>query len=108
MRDILSAYDATTWRRIDNDWLMSAGQLALQVDNAVNNTSLVLAFELIESRKVLLFVGDAQVGNWKSWQEPTFNPIIRPPDGISDAEWREVVRCTTAVEDLYIDYQVPT
>lgn len=34
-----------------------------------NNTSLVLAFELTGSNphKVLLFVGDAQVGNWLSW-----------------------------------------
>jgi hypothetical protein len=195
MRDILREYDANAWRRVDNDWLMSAGQLALQVDNAVNNTSLVLAFELIESRKVLLFVGDAQVGNWKSWQELTFtlsdgtevkaqdllartvfykvghhgsgnatlraglaamknsdlvaaiptheswasdekgwempapklkpaliekskgriiradpglDPISRPQDGIGDAEWQKFARCITAVDDLYIDYQVPT
>jgi hypothetical protein len=42
-------------------------QLALQVDNAINNTCLVLAFELIETGQVLLFVGDAQIGNWQSW-----------------------------------------
>jgi hypothetical protein len=77
MTDLLHAYDAEDWRRIDNDWLLSAGNLALQVDNAINNTSLVLAFELIESNKVLLFVGDAQVGNWKSWQNLTFTL----PDG---------------------------
>jgi beta-lactamase superfamily II metal-dependent hydrolase len=43
----------------------------LKVDSKTNNTSLVLAFELTETepRKVLLFVGDAQVGNWLSWQE---------------------------------------
>ena len=35
----------------------------------INNTSLVLAFELPESNKVLLFVGDAQRGNWRSWTE---------------------------------------
>src|SRR5436190_5025038 len=34
-----------------------------------NNTSLVLAFELLPSRRVLLFPGDAQVGNWLSWQD---------------------------------------
>ena len=35
-----------------------------------NNTSLALAFELIEKGrvgKVLLFPADAQVGNWLSW-----------------------------------------
>jgi hypothetical protein len=60
-------YQAQDWRRIDNDWLQSAAQLALQLDNAVNNTCLVWAFELIESGEVLLSVGDAQVGNWQSW-----------------------------------------
>ncbi len=67
--------DATTgetaegWRRIDGDWLNMAGELALNLDNVVNNTTLVLAFELGDpgSGKVLLFVGDAQVGNWLSW-----------------------------------------
>ena len=45
------------------------GQFALQLDGAVNNTSLVLAIELTESGKVLLFPGDAQVGSWLSWHE---------------------------------------
>ena len=56
-----------TWRRIDEAWLGSAGQLALALDNATNNTSLALAIELIDSGKVLLFPADAQVGNWLSW-----------------------------------------
>jgi hypothetical protein len=43
-------------------------RLALQLDNATNNTSLVLAFEFDdEPHDVLLFVGDAQAGNWRSW-----------------------------------------
>jgi hypothetical protein len=62
------------WRRIDNDWLMAADAFALAADNFVNNTSLVLAFELppargSDTRNVLLFVADAQVGNWLSWDE---------------------------------------
>jgi hypothetical protein len=57
------------WRRIDHDWLGTAAELALQLDAATNNTSLVLAIELIESRKVLLFAADAQVGNWLTWQD---------------------------------------
>ena len=56
------------WRRIDGDWLAAADDLALALQNATNNTSLVLAIELPEG-DVLLFVGDAQVGNWLSWQE---------------------------------------
>jgi hypothetical protein len=56
------------WRRIDGDWLMGAEQLALALDSATNNTSLVLAIELVDSGKVLLFPADAQVGNWLSWQ----------------------------------------
>jgi len=54
------------WRRIDNDWLALADRLALQLDSNTNNTSLVLAFEL-PSGDVLLFPGDAQIGNWLSW-----------------------------------------
>jgi len=58
-----------TWRTIEGDWLNMAGSLALQMDSDTNNTSLVLAFEIIETGKILLFPGDAQVGNWLSWHD---------------------------------------
>jgi len=57
-----------TWRRIDNDWLGVSADLAIQLDKLTNNSSLVLAFEFVDTRRVLLFVGDAQVGNWLSWE----------------------------------------
>ncbi len=58
------------WRRIESDWLDEAGQIALSLNSMTNNTSLVLAFELeTNPSKVLLFTGDAQVGNWLSWQK---------------------------------------
>ena len=60
------------WRRIDNDWLDSAADLALALDAATNNTSLVLAFEFAGG-DVALLVGDAQVGNWESWQTLSWN-----------------------------------
>lgn len=60
------------WRRIDGEWLQSAEQLALALDDATNNTSLVLAIELVDSGKVLMFPGDAQAGNWLSWDSVTF------------------------------------
>ena len=65
-------YDAPTeaWRKIDDDWLFAGGSIALRLDAATNNTSLVLAFELPDGR-VLLFPGDAQVGNWLSWHDAT-------------------------------------
>jgi hypothetical protein len=56
------------WRRIEHDWLEAAGRLALQLDADTNNTCLALAFELGTSGGVLLFPGDAQVGNWLSWE----------------------------------------
>lgn len=59
--------EAPDWRRIDTEWLESASDLALALDSATNNTSLVLAIEL-SGGDVLLFVADAQVGNWESWQ----------------------------------------
>jgi hypothetical protein len=57
------------WRRIDLDWMGAAESLALKLDSATNNTSLVLAIELQASQRILLFPADAQVGNWKSWHE---------------------------------------
>jgi len=60
------------WRNIDEDWLGVGERLALQLDSDTNNTSLVLAFEFIETEEVLLFVGDAQAGNWRSWDDYTW------------------------------------
>jgi hypothetical protein len=56
------------WRQIAASWLDASSALALQLDSATNNTSLVLAFELGDG-DVLLFASDAQVGNWLSWQD---------------------------------------
>jgi hypothetical protein len=61
-----------SWRRIDDEWLYSAETLALKLNTGINNTSLVVAFELPRSRKVLFFAGDAQRGNWVSWKDVTF------------------------------------
>jgi hypothetical protein len=57
------------YRKIEYSWLDAAGPFSLQLDGAINNTSLVLAIELEESGKVLLFPGDAQVGSWLSWHD---------------------------------------
>jgi beta-lactamase superfamily II metal-dependent hydrolase len=56
------------WRRIEADWLMPADELALKLGELTNNTSLAVAFSLPGSGGVLLFPGDAQIGNWLSWQ----------------------------------------
>ena len=60
------------WRQIEEDWLDEFGQLALNLDNDTNNTSLVLAFEFTKTKEVLLFVADAQIGSWLSWAELEF------------------------------------
>jgi hypothetical protein len=67
-----SVPDGASWRRIDHDWLSSAENLALKLNTGINNTSLVIAFELPESKKVLLFAGDAQRGNWISWDDKSW------------------------------------
>lgn len=67
------------WRRVGADWLAAAGQLALQLNNDTNNTSLALAIELADSGRVLLFPADAQVGNWLSWQDHAW--IVDDGDG---------------------------
>jgi len=61
--------DDAEWRRIDQEWLYSAEQLAIDINSYTNNSSLVLAFELGKGGKVLLFAADAQRGNWISWSE---------------------------------------
>src|SRR5205085_6604330 len=63
-----SGPQAPGWRSIDADWLDSSAELALALDSATNNTSLVIAIE-IAGGDVLLFVADAQVGNWESWHD---------------------------------------
>jgi hypothetical protein len=62
-----------SWRRMTADDATDAGALALAMNNATNNSSLVLAFELSKGGKVLLFVGDAQAGNWRSWTDRGFD-----------------------------------
>lgn len=64
------------WRRIDADWADAATSFALQLDGDTNNTSLALAFEL-PGGHVLLFPGDAQVGNWESWHaDSSGRPLV--------------------------------
>lgn len=67
---VLKSYNSryNSWRKIDLDWVNQAEQLALWLDGFTNNSSLVLAFELASSSKVLLFAADAQAGNWNSWK----------------------------------------
>ena len=64
--------DSASWRKIDDDWAAPAGAFALQLDNKTNNTSLAFALEIGPpgKGKVLLFPGDAQIGNWLSWFGP--------------------------------------
>jgi glyoxylase-like metal-dependent hydrolase (beta-lactamase superfamily II) len=87
---LASSYQNTTWRRIDNDWMFSASRLALQLDSYTNNTSLVLAFELKQSGSVLLFVGDAQIGNWLSWESLEFDNGTGPKTTAADLLSRTV------------------
>lgn len=66
---MLNSYQDKTnaWRKIDADWLNSAGSLALRLNSHINNTSLALAIEAQGSKKVMLFPGDAEYGSWESW-----------------------------------------
>ena len=57
------------WRTIDDTFAQSADDFAIKLDEHTNNTSLVLALEIVPTGKVLLFTGDAQVGNWLGWGE---------------------------------------
>jgi beta-lactamase superfamily II metal-dependent hydrolase len=80
------------WRRIDAEWLGAADQLALAMQSATNNTSLVLAIELGRG-DVLLFAGDAQVGNWESWQQRSWTVngrTVTGPDLLKRAAFYKV------------------
>lgn len=61
------------WRKIDDNWSGAASELALKLDKHTNNTCLTMAIELVNSGDVLLFPGDAQVGNWLGWHELTWD-----------------------------------
>lgn len=88
---IAEAYAAEPWRHIDETRLGAAAELALQLDNATNNTSLVLAIEVGD--EVLLFPGDAQLGSWRTWQDVEFE--VR--DGTRDrkVKGKELLQRTT-------------
>ncbi|MFN0177059.1 MAG: hypothetical protein ACKVU0_20625 [Saprospiraceae bacterium] len=55
------------WRNIKYDWLFQAGSLALDLPSGTNNTSLAIAIQFKKSGRVLLFPGDAEFGNWSTW-----------------------------------------
>jgi hypothetical protein len=63
------------WRKIDHDWLYSAGNLAMRYERSINNTSLALAIQFEASERVLLFPADAELGNWKSWHKNLKWPV---------------------------------
>jgi beta-lactamase superfamily II metal-dependent hydrolase len=71
LRKVMSRYHGRdeAWRKIDDDWLSQSESLAIFMDTFTNNSSLVLAFELVASGKVMLFAADAQTGNWLSWPD---------------------------------------
>jgi hypothetical protein len=67
-----TAFDQS-FRRIDGAWTEAATSLALDLDSDTNNTSLVLAFQLPDSEgSFMVFAADAQVGNWLSWHNQTY------------------------------------
>jgi hypothetical protein len=69
---VMQAYNATgeEYRKIDTDWLNSAGALALRLNSHINNTSLVMAIEAEgPGKKVVLLPGDAEYGSWQSWHQ---------------------------------------
>jgi hypothetical protein len=70
-----------SWRSIDDDWMSVLSELALQLDSATNNTSLVLAIERVADGKVLLFPADAQQGNWLSWHGPRMKWEVKDAGG---------------------------
>ncbi len=65
--------DPEAFRRIDYDWVNLAESLALSQIGHVNDSSLVLAFELTEGGPVLLFPGDGHAGSWPCWENASWD-----------------------------------
>jgi len=75
-KEFESAYnEGGEWRKIEYDWLYSAGNLALRYERSINNTSLALAIQFEDSERVLLFPADAEFGNWESWHNNLEWPV---------------------------------
>jgi hypothetical protein len=76
---------SSAWHDLQNEWLGAAERVALDLGRHAGNSSLALAFEIGPRRKgrVLLFPGDAQVGNWLSWEGLRWG---RPPKTLSIAD----------------------
>jgi hypothetical protein len=76
---------SSAWQDIQNEWLGAAERVALDLSRHAGNSSLALAFEIGPRRRgrVLLFPGDAQVGNWLSWEGLRWG---RPPKTLSIAD----------------------
>lgn len=81
-----------SWRTIDDEWMGSVEALALKMDSDTNNTSLALAFALPD-QQVLLFPGDAQVGNWLSWNNQIYPRM--PTQDIAPVTAEELLRRVT-------------
>jgi hypothetical protein len=60
-------YNTDEWRRIDHVWLNEMGRISLQLDELSRNNDRVLAFELKDHQKVLLFAADTGIENWETW-----------------------------------------
>ena len=91
---------SAAWRTIDNDWAAPVDAFALQLDNKTNNTSLAFALEVgpFGSGKVLLFPGDAQIGNWLSWFGPV--KVQGQEDPVGPTPTWQAEGKTVTVEDL--------
>ncbi|MRG48409.1 hypothetical protein GFS24_25060 [Chitinophaga sp. SYP-B3965] len=73
--------EENAWRNIDNEWLFSAGSLALRINSLTNNLSLALAIEFEDSKRVMLFPGDAEYGSWCSWHKINWEGTATVEDG---------------------------
>jgi len=80
-------------RRIDDEWLAPAAEYALNVQSHANNACLVLAIELVESEHVLLFPGDAEIGNWLSWIDASWS-VAKADGSESRVSVRDLLRRT--------------
>lgn len=69
------------WRRIHPPGAVD-DTFALQLDRAINNTSLALAFAMPDGQ-MLLFPADAQVGNWQSWGDQAYPPRPGEPPSLT-------------------------
>jgi hypothetical protein len=66
----------------------------MRLQSHTNNTSLALAIEFVDSGRVLLFPGDAEIGQWRSWHDEALTWSVPQPGGAQTVTVKDLLART--------------